>query len=215
MSPKRALDVMLACFLAPLPICLLPVMWLVGRVEGSGGPFYRQDRIGLDGGTLRLLKFRTIGSPRNPLPARLFLKLARTLGLDELPQILLVARGDMSFVGPRPLLPKELFRYRGGKHVGLPAAIDLRQSAMPGITGLAQISIRTRERRGASYWQMLERDLWYAENRSMGLDLLILVFTPLYVMSLGRILFPRWLIRGRSPVLLIPGESDVVSHPVS
>ena len=100
-----------------------------------------------------------------------FGRFLRSTSLDELPQLWSVLKGDLSLVGPRPLLPEYLPRYSSRQR--------LRHIAMPGITGWAQVNGRN-----ATTWEdRLERDAWYAENQSFALDLRILILTFYKVVS--------------------------------
>lgn len=191
---KRLLDISLACLLTALFVAIFPLMWIAARLEGHSNVLYRQDRIGLGHKVFRILKFRTMGAGRRFPPTQVGFRFCRRLGLDELPQILLVFQKKMSFVGPRPLIREDLYRYCKTSDKSLVEAIQLRQSVLPGMTGLSQISIRMRTRMGDAYWYMLDRDLWYIENRTIWLDLLILGLTPLYLLTGGRIALPGWLL---------------------
>jgi exopolysaccharide production protein ExoY len=93
----------------------------------------------------------------------------RALGLDELPQVINVLRGEMSFVGPRPCIPYEQSHYT--------AAQQRRFAAVPGLTGLWQVSGKNR----TTFDQMVQLDIQYADSRTLGMDLLILLRTPLAV----------------------------------
>lgn len=194
MMAKRITDIVFAGLLMPLLSCILPVVWVCGRLEGFSSLLYRQNRIGSRGSNLRLLKFRTLGPGRGYSLTRTFFRFCRKLGFDELPQVVQVLRGEMSVVGPRPLLREELYQHHQRTDPSLQHAIDLRQSTKPGMTGLPQVSMPVRTRSGAEYWDMLDQDAWYAANRTIWLDLLILAFTPLYLFSSGRILLPTWIV---------------------
>jgi len=139
---------------------------------------FRQTRLGYDSRPFRLWKFRTMTNERSPdgtlLPdAERLTKLGRWLretSLDELPQLLNVLAGDMSIVGPRPLLTRYLNRYTERQ--------KRRHEVQPGITGWAQINGRN-----ALDWESkLELDVWYVDNRSLPLDLLILLKTVAIVL---------------------------------
>jgi sugar transferase EpsL len=140
---------------------------------------FRQRRPGLDGRIFTLLKFRTMCVDRerecqSQFDAHRVTPLGRILrhtSLDELPQLFNVLRGDMSLVGPRPLLPEYLPYY--SKREGL------RHTVRPGITGWAQVNGRNR----LSWDQRLALDVWYAEHRSMLLDLRILYMTAIRVLQ--------------------------------
>lgn len=139
--------------------------------------FFRQERTGKDGKPFILIKFSTL---RDILPGeeeyedqqkRLTPvgKILRKLSLDELPQLFNVLKGEMSLVGPRPLLPEYLSLYSTEQ--------KKRFQVLPGITGWAQIHGRNR----ISFTRRFEYDVWYVDNRSFWLDLKILLLTPLQV----------------------------------
>jgi len=134
---------------------------------------FRQTRPGLDGNPFSLLKFRTMNVmtdslghllPDSQRLTRVGL-LMRRLSLDELPQLWNVVRGDMSLVGPRPLLVQYLPRYTPEQ--------ARRHEVMPGITGWAQINGRN----ALNWEEKLALDTWYVEHRGLGLDVKILAMT--------------------------------------
>lgn len=134
---------------------------------------FRQVRPGLDGKPFEMLKFRTmkdaVDTNGNPLPdgERLteFGKKLRDTSLDELPELLNVIKGDMSLVGPRPLLMEYLPRYNEEQ--------ARRHLVRPGITGYAQVNGRN----SISWEEKFKLDNWYVENNSMFLDIKILFKT--------------------------------------
>jgi len=134
---------------------------------------FRQPRAGFHGCQFELLKFRTMTNARDPqgrlLPdeQRLtpFGRLLRSTSLDELPQLFNVLRGDMSLVGPRPLLMEYLPRYTPEQ--------ARRHEVRPGITGWAQVNGRN----VLSWEEKFRMDVWYVDNRSIWLDLKILWLT--------------------------------------
>jgi sugar transferase EpsL len=173
MGVKRALDVVLAMIalliLSPVLIVIAALVWVkLGRPI-----FFKQDRPGLNSQPFTLIKFRTM-DPQDDGPndgssdeKRLssFGSQLRSTSLDELPELWNVLRGDMSLVGPRPLLMQYLPLYTPRQ--------SLRHRVRPGITGWAQINGRN-----STPWdERLEMDVWYAENRSMWLDMKILALT--------------------------------------
>jgi len=170
---KRTFDVVAAAggLLALAPLLAL----LVGAECAVHGwpPFFRQRRPGLRGRIFSLWKLRSMTSERGPdgelLPdsQRLteFGKWLRATSLDELPELYNVLRGDMSLVGPRPLLVQYLELYS-------PEQMR-RHEVRPGITGWAQINGRN----GLSWEEKFALDVWYVDNRSFRLDLLILFRT--------------------------------------
>ena len=173
---KRGLDVLVA---VPFLLLLAPLLLLLAfliRVDSPGPVLFRQQRVGLGGRQFAILKFRSMvadaskrggyqtadGDPRITGVGRWL----RRSSLDELPQLLNVLSGDMSLVGPRPDVPaqQDLYAQRDW---------DLRCSVRPGITGLAQASLRS----AATPEQRLALDLRYVLQQSIGLDLLVLVRT--------------------------------------
>jgi lipopolysaccharide/colanic/teichoic acid biosynthesis glycosyltransferase len=174
---KRLLDIVVA---ASLLIALAPVFIVVALLVAIalGRPLvFRHRRPGLAGVPFELLKFRTMsdavdGSGRLlPDDRRLgrIGRLLRQLSLDELPQLINVLRGDMSLVGPRPLLMQYLGRYS--------PAQARRHDVKPGITGWAQINGRN----ALSWEDRFALDVWYVDNRCLSLDLKILALTVLAV----------------------------------
>jgi lipopolysaccharide/colanic/teichoic acid biosynthesis glycosyltransferase len=157
-------------------VLLSPLFAIVAAIVGLflGRPIlFRQDRPGLDAKPFTLLKFRTMTCARGtggellPDAQRLtkFGRFLRSTSLDELPELINVIRGEMSLVGPRPLLTEYLERYT-------PEQVR-RQDVKPGITGWAQINGRN-----ALDWdQKFALDLRYVDHRSFGLDLRILART--------------------------------------
>jgi lipopolysaccharide/colanic/teichoic acid biosynthesis glycosyltransferase len=148
------------------------------KLEDGGPVLYRQRRVGLNGEEFELLKLRTMvvgaegrgagfavneGDPRITRAGRLL----RRLSLDELPQLWNVLRGDMSLIGPRPTLAYQVAQYTPRQR--------RRLEVKPGLTGWAQI-----QGRAALPWdERIALDVWYVDHRSAGLDLKILLRTPL------------------------------------
>jgi sugar transferase (PEP-CTERM system associated) len=189
-SVKRTFDLAAsgAICLSALPVMLLTALCIVAE---DGGPvFYQQERVGRDGRLFKVLKFRSMrsdaegdGTPRwaaqdDPRVTRVG-HWIRKLRIDELPQMLNVFRGEMSFVGPRP--ERAYFVEQLGNDVPY---YNVRHSIKPGITGLAQV----RYQYGASVddaVRKLQYDLYYVKNNSLFLDLLILIDT-VQVVLLGK-----------------------------
>lgn len=159
---KRLFDILLAS--GGLLFFILPMGWFSIRIrrELGSSALFRQKRVGRNGALFTILKFRTM-SGESVVPSA-FCRWMRTTALDELPQLLNILKGDMSFVGPRPLIPEELTelsRVPGG---------NLRLSVRPGLAGLAQIY-------GTKTPALLQRvrwDLKYIDRCSFFLDLRIL-----------------------------------------
>ena len=166
----------------PALVVLAPVGLAVGgliRWKLGGPVLFRQQRPGRDGELFELIKFRSMSNARGadgellPDEERLtpFGNRLRRLSLDELPTLWNVVRGDMSLVGPRPLLVQYLDRYTPEQR--------RRHNVLPGVTGWAQINGRN-----AINWdEKFEHDLWYVENVSLRTDLRILLQTAVQVLG--------------------------------
>jgi len=164
------------CFAFLIMCITLPLLFILGFLlflQNSGTPFFSQVRPGLKEKPFTIYKLKTMQDTRDNqgvlLPDNQRItplgKIIRKLSLDELPQFWNVLNGDMSFVGPRPLLPEYLPLYNKKQ--------KNRHNLKPGITGLAQV----KGRNTISWQQKFEYDLWYIENQSFILDLKILLFT--------------------------------------
>jgi lipopolysaccharide/colanic/teichoic acid biosynthesis glycosyltransferase len=169
---KRILDIGLASSLLLLALPLVALIALSLWIDGGRPIFFRQTRTGLDGRPFTILKFRTlrVGSHAVTDPLAAATRVGRFLrrwGLDELPQLWNVLRGDMSMVGPRPTLAAQTNRY---------GAFERRRLAVrPGLTGWAQV-----KGRNALTWDdRIRIDVEYVEKASLALDLCILCRTPL------------------------------------
>ena len=175
---KRALDVALCL---PALIVLAPVLGLVAllvRLRLGAPVLFRQRRPGLHGQPFTLFKFRTMTDGRdaagNLLPdaERLprFGRILRSTSLDELPALLNVLRGELSLVGPRPLLMQYLERYTPEQ--------ARRHEVLPGITGWAQVNGRN----ALSWERKFELDVWYVDHLSLWLDLKIIALTVVKIL---------------------------------
>ncbi|MGR1215951.1 sugar transferase [Metapseudomonas otitidis] len=173
MSLKRTFDI--ACSTAALLLLwpVLLIVYVLVRVNLGSPALFRQQRPGLYGQPFMMIKFRTmrdaLGADGNPLPddVRLtrFGRLLRATSLDELPELWNVLKGDMSLVGPRPLLMEYVPLYS--------AEQARRHEVRPGITGWAQVNGRN----ALSWPQKFALDVWYVDNRSLLLDIRILLLT--------------------------------------
>jgi lipopolysaccharide/colanic/teichoic acid biosynthesis glycosyltransferase/glycosyltransferase involved in cell wall biosynthesis len=170
---KRAFDVAIA---ATALVVLAPVLGVVALAVflRHGRPvLFVQERPGLDGVPFRIYKFRTMRSAfdvdGHPLPDEQRLtrlgRVLRATSLDELPELINVLRGEMSIVGPRPLLPDYLQHYTPRQ--------ARRHEVRPGITGLAQVNGRNE----STWEERLTTDVWYVDNWSLGLDFRIMMRT--------------------------------------
>ena len=177
MSAKRVFDLVVATVAG---VVLAPAIAMLGALvrRKLGRPvLFTQQRPGLHGRPFTLVKFRTMtderGSDGALLPDELrlppFGRFLRSTSLDELPELWNVIRGDMSLVGPRPLLMDYLDRYSPRQ--------ARRHEVRPGITGWAQVNGRN----APSWQERLDMDVWYVEHRSLWLDVRILLRTLLAV----------------------------------
>ena len=171
---KRLLDllfVLLVLFVSS-PLLLIVSVWLFFANE-KNGIFFVQERPGLKGRIFKMIKFKTMTDERdkegNLLPDEKRLtrmgRFVRSISLDELPQLFNVLKGDMSLIGPRPLLPQYLPLY-SEKHAK-------RHGVRPGITGWAQVNGRN----AISWQRKFEYDVWYVDHLSFVLDMKILFLT--------------------------------------
>jgi lipopolysaccharide/colanic/teichoic acid biosynthesis glycosyltransferase len=187
---KRALDIALVVLALPalLPIWAIIALWV--KLSSRGPVLFRQERVGVHGSRFTCFKFRSMkvgvdtsihqdylaqlmqsGRPMTKLDnkgdSRLIPlgALIRSTGLDELPQLLNVIRGEMSLVGPRPCLPYEYENFRPWQ--------KRRCETVPGLTGLWQVSGKNR----TTFNEMIRLDIAYVENQSLGLDLRIIFQT--------------------------------------
>jgi sugar transferase EpsL len=176
---KRVLDVAVsAAALAAASPLLLGVAIAVRTKLGSP-VLFRQPRAGKDGKSFSIYKFRTMTDERGPdgefLPDGQRLtalgKMLRKTSLDELPELYNILKGDMSLVGPRPLLIKYLPLYSPRQ--------ARRHEVMPGLTGWVAVNGRNTR----SWEERFEQDVWYVENCSLGVDLYILWRTVAVVLS--------------------------------
>lgn len=184
---KRAFDVLLAVITLVVFAPILLLVALLVMLDLGRPVFFRQVRAGRHGVPFQMYKFRTmresVGADGAPLPDKDRVtglgRLLRKMSIDELPELVNIVRGDMSFVGPRPLLVEYLPNY-SDRH-------RRRHDVLPGITGLAQINGRQHLR----FSERLELDVWYADNWTLCLDLKILALT------LPRALFSSGVITGQ------------------
>lgn len=192
---KRAMDIAGAAAL----VCVTsPVMILSSALvvaESPGSPLFIHERVGKDGKPIRILKFRSMKPGSDDLEAALNDKdleeyyqefklkddpriteigrLLRRTSLDELPQLFNVIRGDMSLVGPRPVMKEELVNYTEEEQKRL-------LSAKPGLTGYWQVFARNDATYQSGRRQKME--LWYTEHQSLLLDMCLLALTPFAVL---------------------------------
>jgi len=215
-SWKRALDV--TCILLTLPITL-PIGVVIAifiKLVSPGPAFFRQQRIGVNGRKFMCLKFRTMKVNADTSVHQAHLKtlmtsnrptrkldcagdkrlifgglLLRSLGVDELPQLINVLRGEMSLVGPRPCTPYEYDLY-------LPRH-KRRCEAPPGLTGLWQVSGKNK----TTFEEQIDLDLYYVDHKSLWFDMKIILLTIPAILALV------WEMKTRSPMTpAAPAESS-------
>ncbi|MEO2063062.1 MAG: sugar transferase [Christiangramia sp.] len=162
---------------ASIGFLLLSPLFLVFTVllaiVNKGTPFFYQQRPGLHGRIFKIIKFKTMTDAKDDLgklkpdAERLTMigRIVRKTSMDEIPQLLNVIKGDMSLVGPRPLLPQYLYIYTPRQ--------ARRHEVKPGITGWAQVNGRN----AISWTKKFELDIWYVEHISFSVDLQILFKT--------------------------------------
>jgi len=171
---KRSIDLLLSLigFIILCPFFILLYLWI--RIANKGaGAFFIQERIGKNEMLFKVIKFKTMNDRKDALGK--FLpdaqrltkvgKFVRSTSLDEIPQLLNVIKGDMSLIGPRPLLVQYLPLYNDMQR--------RRHQVRPGITGWAQVNGRN----AISWEQKFAYDVWYVDNVSLSLDVKILLKT--------------------------------------
>lgn len=170
---KRFLDLIFALALSVPAIPVLFIAVLSVRLNSDGRAFFVQQRPGMSGRIFKIYKLRTMTSERdskgNLLPDIERItgtgRLLRKLSIDELPQLLNIIKGQMSFIGPRPLLVQYLEHYT-------PEQMR-RHEVLPGITGWAQVNGRN----AISWEEKFQLDVWYVDNMSLLLDIKIVLMT--------------------------------------
>ncbi|EAI9338364.1 undecaprenyl phosphate N,N'-diacetylbacillosamine 1-phosphate transferase [Campylobacter coli] len=175
---KRIFDFVLALFLLVLFSPLILITALLLKIT-QGSVIFTQNRLGLNEKIFKIYKFKTMSDERDEkgellsdeLRLKAFGKIVRSLSLDELLQLFNVLKGDMSFVGPRPLLVEYLPLYNEEQ--------KLRHKVRPGITGWAQVNGRN----AISWQKKFELDVYYVKNISFLLDLKIMFLTALKVLK--------------------------------
>jgi lipopolysaccharide/colanic/teichoic acid biosynthesis glycosyltransferase len=177
----RAADVVLAVLGLVVASPVLLVAGVAIKLGSRGPVIYRQRRVGRDGVVFELFKLRTMREGADPVGVGTAVtqhdprvtrvgRLLRRFALDELLNLFNVLRGEMAIVGPRATLPAQVELYTPRQR--------RRLELKPGVTGWAQ----THGRAGIPWEERIELDVWYVENRSVGLDLRILARTPLVVL---------------------------------
>lgn len=176
---KRALDLLLASLALVLLAPLFAIIALLVRIKLGAPILFRQMRAGAHGAPFELIKFRTMREARDARGQPLadaervtpFGNFLRSTSLDELPQLVNVLRGEMSLVGPRPLLVEYLPRYSAEQR--------RRHEVKPGMAGWTLINGRN----ALSWEQKFALDLWYVDHESLTLDLKILARTCIIIFT--------------------------------
>jgi lipopolysaccharide/colanic/teichoic acid biosynthesis glycosyltransferase len=173
---RRAIDIVGGALALIFAVPVMIVAMLAIRLDSRGHPIYRQRRVGKDGRPFDLLKLRTMVDGAEHFGAGLAINendsrvtrvgaFLRRTSFDELPNLVNVVRGEMSFVGPRPTIPVQVAQYTERQRGRL--------AIRPGITGWAQVNGRA----SLPWSERIELDLYYIEHRSLAFDLRILVRT--------------------------------------
>ena len=176
---KRFFDFLLSLIALLILLPFFLIFIIIGAIAMKGNPFFTQLRPGKNGRIFKLIKFRTMSNAKdkdgNLLPDEKRLngygKLLRKLSIDELPEIINILKGDMSIVGPRPLLVKYLPLYNEEQ--------KKRHNVRPGLTGYAQAYGRN----SLTWEEKFEKDVYYVENISLWLDIKILFKTVAVVLK--------------------------------
>ena len=170
---KRIIDILISCGVIFISLPVLLFISIINILLNKGKIFFIQDRAGYNGNVFKIIKFKTMNDNANIKGELLsdgerltiFGRFLRFSSLDELPTLLNVLVGHMSLVGPRPLLVSYLDRYN---------EYQLRRlEVKPGLTGWAQVNGRN----SISWEKKFEYDVWYVDNRSFKLDLIIIFKT--------------------------------------
>lgn len=176
---KRILDIISSLLAIILLSPLLGMLAVIGAFEMKGNPFFTQERPGKDEKIFKLVKFRTMTNAKDKDGNLLsdadrltrYGKFLRNTSLDELPELFNILKGDMSVIGPRPLLVKYLPRYNQYQH--------RRHEVRPGLSGWAQVNGRN----AISWEDKFNYDVEYVDNYSIVMDVKILFMTILNVLK--------------------------------
>ncbi len=183
---KRVMDIVVSLFFLTLLLPLMLLIALLVKLSSPGPVFYRQQRCTQGGKVFWLYKFRSMpqGVEKNKIPvwgawddcrSTLVGKYLRITGLDELPQLINILKGEMSLVGPRPERPYFIEKFR--KSI---SDYDMRLTVKAGLTGWAQVN---GYRGNTSVVKRIQHDCFYIRNRSLLFDIQILLKTPFSIIS--------------------------------
>ncbi|MGM9534181.1 MAG: sugar transferase [Intestinibacter sp.] len=184
---KRALDILFSLILLILGLIPLLIVALIIKIDSPGEALFKQERLGLGGRTFKIYKFRSmcvgaektgsgVYSGKNDARVTRVGKIIRATSIDELPQLINILKGEMSFIGPRPTLtyhPWKLEEYTDFQ--------KRRFEVRPGVTGLAQIN----GRKDIPWDRRIEYDVEYVDNMSFILDFKILLKTIVKVFTMS------------------------------
>lgn len=190
---KRALDIIISLLVIILFSWLYLILAIIVRVNLGSPVIFKQERPGKNGRIFKLYKFRSMSDKRDEngelLPDKLrlnkFGRILRSTSLDELPEFFNILKGDMSFVGPRPLLVKYLEHYN--------AHDARRHEVRPGLTGLAQVSGRN----ALTWKEKFEKDVEYVDHVTFATDVKIVFLTVMKIFKREGIEFTE----GHQPVM--------------
>lgn len=176
---KRVIDFVLSLLAIIILSPILLILIILGAVFMSGNPFFTQERPGKDEKIFKLIKFRTMDNRKDKdgklLPDDIRLnkygRFLRSTSLDELPELLNILKGDMSIIGPRPLMARYLSYYTDEERK--------RHSVRPGLSGYAQVHGRN----NVDWAERMKMDVYYADHVSFKMDLKILFETILIVIK--------------------------------
>lgn len=172
---KRLIDIILSLILIIVLSPLLTIIFLLLKIQGDGPAIFRQERLGKDGRIFEILKFRSMKIAAPSLAAKdidekMFVtplgKVLRKTSMDELPQLINILKGEMSFVGPRPLIPNEGWINEKRRAMGI-------HTLRPGLTGWAQVIARDTQ----DQEEKLKLDLYYKFHKNIALDMKIIFMT--------------------------------------
>jgi len=176
---KNLFDLCFPIFLLVVFFPFILFLIIILSISLKGNPFFFQKRIGFDSKPFKLIKFRSMTSELDQngdlLPDEVRMtkvgQILRKFSIDELPQLFNILKGEMSLIGPRPLLPEYLPLYSDFQ--------QKRHNVKPGITGWAQVNGRN----SISWEEKFKLDVWYVNNQSFSLDIKILFLTVLKVLK--------------------------------
>lgn len=174
---KRFIDLVVAILLGIISLVFYPIVFILIKIEDGGPIFFKQERVGIRGKVFSIYKFRSMSSGQVTRVGRFL----RALRIDELPQLVSVIRGDLSLVGPRPERPDYVEKYRDDI-----AYYDIRHLITPGLSGWAQLYHENHphfDLEVEATREKLSYDLYYIKNRSLILDLIIIIKTIRVLLS--------------------------------